>query len=108
MNLMTAGPRVTTHSAGKMQTTSGKTILTPVLAAASSARWRRLVRSVCEWTRSDCATLVPNLSVCTSIVTSEMMSSTPVRSARLRSASGRGLPARSSRLISRSSSDSSG
>ena len=36
------------------------------------------------------------------------MSSTPVRSARLRSASTRALPARSSRLISRSSSDRSG
>ena len=65
---MTAGPIVTTQIAGKMQNTSGNTILTPVFAAASSARWRRLVRSVSEWTRSDCATLVPNLSVCTSIV----------------------------------------
>ena len=51
---------------------------------------------------------MPNLSVWISIVTSELRSSTPVRSARLRSASERGLPARSSRLISRSSSDSSG
>jgi hypothetical protein len=42
---------------------SGNTIFTPVLAAASSARCRRFVRSVSEWTRSDCATLVPNLSV---------------------------------------------
>jgi hypothetical protein len=38
MNLSAAGPIVTTHTAGKMQMTSGKTILTPVLAAASSAR----------------------------------------------------------------------
>ena len=72
MNLIAAGPIVTTQIAGKMQNTSGKTILTPVLAAASSARWRRLVRSVSECTRSDCATLVPNLSVCTSIATSEL------------------------------------
>ena len=57
MNLITAGPMVTTQIAGKMQNTSGKTILTPVLAAASSARWRRLVRTVSECTRSDCATL---------------------------------------------------
>ena len=37
-NLMAAGPIVTTQMAGKMQNTSGNTILTPVLAAASSAR----------------------------------------------------------------------
>ena len=55
-----AGPIVTIHTAGNMQNTSGKTIFTPVLAAASSARWRRFVRSVSEYTRSDCATLVPN------------------------------------------------
>ena len=54
-----------------MQKTSGNTIFTPVFAAASSARWRRLVRSVSECTRSDCATLVPNLSVWTSIATSD-------------------------------------
>ena len=99
---------VTTQIAGKMQNTSGNTIFTPVLAAASSARWRRLVRSVSEWTRSDRATLVPNLSVWISMAASDDRSSTPVRSARLRSASARALPARSSRLISRSSSDSSG
>ena len=38
MNLIAAGPIVTTQIAGKMQKTSGNTILTPVLAAASSAR----------------------------------------------------------------------
>ena len=35
---MAAGPMVTTQIAGKMQMTSGKTIFTPVFAAASSAR----------------------------------------------------------------------
>ena len=45
MNLIAAGPIVTTQIAGKMQNTSGNTILTPVFAAASSARWRRLVRT---------------------------------------------------------------
>jgi hypothetical protein len=70
-NLIAAGPIVTTQIAGKMQNTSGNTIFTPVFAAASSARWRRLVRTVSEWTRSDCATLVPNLSVWTSIATSD-------------------------------------
>src|SRR6185436_2143960 len=107
-NLIAAGPIVTTQIAGKMQNTSGKTILTPVFAAASSARCLRLVRSVSDWTRSDCATLVPNLSVWTSIATSDEMSSTPVRVARLRSASVRALPARSSRLIIRSSPARSG
>src|SRR5205085_9806100 len=53
-----------------------------LLAAASSARWRRLVRMVSECTRSACATLVPNLSVCTSMMTSEEMSSSAVRFAR--------------------------
>src|SRR5215813_10262103 len=38
MNLIAAGPIVTTQIAGKMQNTSGNTIFTPVLAAASSAR----------------------------------------------------------------------
>src|SRR6185436_6389963 len=84
INLMAAGPIVTIQIAGKMQITSGKTILTAVFAAASSARWRRFVRSVSEYTRSACATLVPNLSVWMSIVTSDPRSSTPVRSARLR------------------------
>src|SRR5205085_3833794 len=93
-NLMAAGPMVTTQIAGKMQKTSGNTILTPVLAAASSARWRRLVRSVSEWTRSDWATLVPNLSVWISIATSEMTSSTPVRSPRFLNASTRFIPPR--------------
>src|SRR5207249_1112460 len=95
MNLMAAGPMVTIQIAGKMQTTSGNTILTPVFAAASSARWRRLVRSVSEYTRSDWATLVPNLSVWISIATSEMTSSTPVRSPRFLNASTRFIPPRS-------------
>src|SRR4029079_10209308 len=38
MNLMAAGPIVTTQIAGKMQMTSGNTILAPSLAAFSSAR----------------------------------------------------------------------
>ncbi len=63
MNRITAGPIVTIQIAGKIQTTSGNTIFTPVFAAASYARCRRLVRSVSENTRSELATLVPNLSV---------------------------------------------
>ena len=43
--VIVAGPRMTTNSAGKMKSTSGNTSLMAVLAAASSARCRRLVRS---------------------------------------------------------------
>ena len=43
-NLMMPGPRTTTKNAGNRQNTSGNTSLTPILAARSSARCRRLVR----------------------------------------------------------------
>ena len=43
MNRIAAGPIVTIQMAGKMHSTSGNTIFTPVFAAASSARCRRLV-----------------------------------------------------------------
>src|SRR5690606_13248027 len=74
---ITVVPRTTTNSAGKMQSTSGKTSLTVVLAAASSARCRRFCRSVSAWTRSACATEVPKRSVWMSIVARERMSGTP-------------------------------
>ena len=45
-----------------------------VLAAASSARWRRLVRIVSEWTRSASATEVPKRSVWISMLTRDLMS----------------------------------
>src|SRR5262245_8206597 len=60
---MIAEPRITTNIAGKMSSTSGKTSLIVVLAAASSARWRRLVRSVSACTLSACAIDVPKRSV---------------------------------------------
>ena len=107
-NWMAAGPMVTTQMDGKMHSTSGNTIFTPVFAAASSARCRRLVRSVSEKTLSEAATLVPNLSVCTSMATKAFRSSTPVRAARFRKASGRAVPASSSRLTRRRSFDRSG
>src|SRR5262245_44555616 len=62
-NLIAAGPIVTTQIAGEIPKARGNSMFTPVFAAASSARCRRLVRSVSEYTRSDWATLVPNLSV---------------------------------------------
>ena len=68
---ISAGPRITTNIAGKTKKTSGKISLIVVLAAASSARWRRLVRSVSAWTRSASAIEVPNRSVWISMVTSD-------------------------------------
>ena len=76
---MTTGPRQTTYSAGTRHSASGNTSLTPTLAARSSARWRRLVRDVDACVRSAWAMLVPNRSVCVSIVTSARTSSTCVR-----------------------------
>ena len=85
---------MTTNIAGKMQKTSGKISLIVVLAAASSARCRRLVRMVSAWIRSAWATEVPNRSVWISMPVSDAMSARPVRSARFRSASSRAVPAR--------------
>ena len=89
--LIMAGPNVTTMMDGRTKTTRGGTILMVVLAACSSARWRRSVRSESEWTRRACATLVPKRSVCIRVVTSDLMSSTPVRSNRLRKSFGAGF-----------------
>ena len=83
---------VTTRMEGKMNKARGTTILIVVLAAASSARCRRSVRKESECTRRACAMLVPKRSVCTRVVTSARISSTPVREIKLCSASTRGLP----------------
>jgi hypothetical protein len=45
---MKAGPKVTMKMDGKMNKTKGNTSFTVVLAARSSARWRRCVRNVSE------------------------------------------------------------
>ena len=47
---MRAGPRMTMNSDGKMQPTSGNSILIGALAACSSARCRRSIRSCSDWT----------------------------------------------------------
>ena len=47
---MIAGPRMMMNSDGKMQPTSGNSILIGALAAISSARWRRSMRSCSDWT----------------------------------------------------------
>ena len=49
---MMAGPRMTMNSDGKMHPTSGNSILIGALAACSSARWRRSMRSCSDWTWS--------------------------------------------------------
>ena len=92
------------NSAGNIRNTSGKTSLMVVFAAASSARCRRRVRRESEWTRRDCARLVPSFSVWISMATSDFTSSTPVRSDSARSASCRGFPATISRLTTSNSS----
>ena len=69
-----------------MQKISGNSSFSAIFAARSSARIRRRVRSMSDSTRSDSLMLVPNRSAWISIAQNDSMSSTPVRSARLRSA----------------------
>ena len=69
---MTPGPRMTMNNAGNSRNTSGKTSLMVVFAAASSAFCRRRVRRESEWTRRDCARLVPSFSVWISIATRDL------------------------------------
>ena len=97
---MIAGPRITTNMAGKMKSTSGKTSLIVVLAAASSARWRRLVRSVSACTRSACAIEVPKRSVWISMATSDLMSCRPVARPGCGAPLPAAVPARISRFTS--------
>src|SRR3990172_919419 len=59
---MTAGPRMTMNRDGKMQPTSGKSILMGALAAISSARWRRSMRSCSDWTWSTLLIETPSCS----------------------------------------------
>ena len=59
---MMAGPRMTTNSDGKMQPTSGKSILIGAFAACSSARWRRSIRSCSDWTWSTFEIETPSCS----------------------------------------------
>ena len=48
INVITAGPRITTIKAGKINSTSAGTIFTVVFALISSARCRRLMRKSSE------------------------------------------------------------
>ena len=96
------------NKAGKRRNTSGKTSLMVVFAALSSACCRRRVRRESEWTRRDCARLVPSFSVWISIATRDLTSSTPVLSESARNASCRGFPATISRLTMSNSSLNAG
>ena len=89
-----------------MHSTSGNSILVGTLAACSSARICRLWRRSSEKTRSESPMLVPKRSAWVSMVAKVPISSTPVRSARLRSDFSRRAPARISRLVQCSSSAS--
>ena len=60
--VIAAGPTSTTKMPGKMKSTSGKSSLTAVLAAFSSAIWRRRMRIDSLCTRRAWAMLEPNLS----------------------------------------------
>ena len=50
------------NSDGKMQPTSGNSILIGALAAISSARWRRSMRSCSDWTWSTLEIDTPSCS----------------------------------------------
>ncbi len=78
------------------------------LPACSSARWVRCTRRLSACTRSVSARLVPKRSVCTSMATSELTSSTPERSESERRASVVDLPARISSVTSSNSAASTG
>ena len=65
MTVTIAGPRMTMKIVGKMQPTIGKSIFTGALAAASSARWRRSMRSWLDWIWRTLAIGTPSCSACT-------------------------------------------
>ena len=101
---MSAGPRMTMKSDGKMQPTSGNSILIGAFAAISSARWRRSIRSCSDWT---CSTLLIATPSCSAWMTAPMKfvsAGTSVRGMMSRSASRRALPTRTSARARRNSS----
>src|SRR5207245_1159059 len=77
--VITAGPRTTTNSAGRMKVTSGKTILTGSFPAFSRAHWRR--RSLISWAcvRRTRPIGIPSASACTSASTKFDTSCTSMR-----------------------------
>src|SRR5262245_62797431 len=78
-SLRNAGPTVITNSGGRMKSASGNRILMGSLRAASSARWRRFVRSRSACVRSVFAILAPSRSLWMTRATSAFSSSEPFR-----------------------------
>ena len=103
---MMAGPRMTMNSDGKMQPTSGNSILIGALAACSSARWRRSMRSCSDWTWRTLEIETPSCSAWMIAPMKLVSGATSVRGTMSRSASRRALPTRTSASARRNSSDS--
>ena len=88
---MIAGPRMTMNSDGKMHPTSGNSILIGALAAISSARCRRSMRSCSDWTWSTLLIDTPSCSAWMIAPMKLVRAGTSVRGTMSRSASRRGL-----------------
>ena len=94
------------NSDGKMHPTSGNSILIGALAACSSARWRRSMRSCSDWTWSTFEIDTPSCSAWMIAPMKLVSGGTSVRGTMSRSASRRALPTRTSASARRNSSDS--
>ena len=92
------------NSDGKMHPTSGNSILIGALAAISSARWRRSMRSCSLWTWSTLLIETPSCSAWMIAPMKLVRAVTSVRGTMSRSASRRGLPTRISARARRNSS----
>ena len=101
---MMAGPRMTMNSDGKMHPTSGNSILIGALAAISSARCRRSMRSCSDWTWSTLLIDTPSCSAWMIAPMKFVRAGTSVRGTMSRSASRRALPTRISASARRNSS----
>jgi hypothetical protein len=97
---------MTTKSDGKMQPTSGKSILIGAWAACSSARCRRSMRSCSDWTWSTFEIDTPSCSAWMIALMKLVSGWTSVRGTMSRSASRRALPTRTSASARRNSSTS--
>jgi hypothetical protein len=73
MMLMIAGPSRTINSVGRMNRIIGTVSIAGSRAAFSSARVMRASRNSAARMRSDCASGVPNLAVCSSVFTTPRM-----------------------------------
>lgn len=69
---------MTTSSAGKMHSTSGKTIFMGAFIAISAALWRRARRIVSAWTRSTRPIVTPVSVACTTMVKNALRLCEPI------------------------------